>query len=276
MLRDMGVALGAEKLEGQEGEKIAERGDGLGSRQSCLFHHLDQVEFFDEGSEEENPGCLRVKGPLRDIGKLDSLSHRRHLSALDGHSQFEPCPARQSRVSLFSQDPFNRAHRDFHPFFGQKLCDFSGRQAMFSPIADLGPGSSINAMPSGFAFGQGFGEVHLFVGEEMSEQMHIGHRIAEAVGDHLGRQAINERGSQGLVATLPLMHGVEEEVFVAHESLIAYDGDNVNNKFVKMLRDLILCQRQGKPDILEKAYFQYSSRPGTLTQDSTWKSDWTI
>ena len=75
--------------------------------------------------------------------------------------------------------------------------------------------------------------------------MHIGHRIAEAIGNHLGRQAINERGSQGLVASLPLMHGVKEEVFVAHESLIAYDGDNVNNKFIKISPETILCPRQG-------------------------------
>jgi len=227
MLRDMGVALGAEKLEGQEGQKVAERRDGLGSRQSGLFHHLDQVEFFDKGSKEENPGRLRVKGPLRDMVKSDPLSYRRHLGTLDGHSQLEPCPARESRVALLSQDPFNRADRNFHPFFRQKLCDFSGRQAMFSPTADLGPGSGINAMPSGFALGQGFGEVHLFVGEEVSEKIHIGRRISEALGDHLGRQAIDEGGAQGLIAALPFMDGVKEEFLVPHETLIEYDGYNV-------------------------------------------------
>ena len=103
-------------------------------------------------------------------------------------------------------------------------------------------------MSSGFALGQGFGEVDLFVGEEMSEQMHIGHRISEALGDHLGRQAIDEGGSQGLIAALPFMHGVKEEVFVAHESLIAYDGNNVNYKFIKILLNAILRQRPDKQD----------------------------
>ena len=233
MLRDMGVALGAQKLEGQEGQKVAERGDGLGSGQSGLFHHLDQVEFFDEGSKEENPGRLRVKGSLRDIDKRDPLSHRRHLGALDGHSQLEPCPARQSRIALFSQEPFNGADGNLNPFFGQKLCDFSGRQAMFSPIADLGPEGSIDAMTPCFALGQGFGEVDLFVGEEVSEQMDIGHRIAEAIGDHLSRQTIDEGGAQGLISALPFMHGMEEEFLVAHESLIQYDGYNVNTKMLK-------------------------------------------
>jgi hypothetical protein len=235
MLRDMGVALSAEKLEGQERQKVAERRDGLGSRQSGLFHHLDQVELFDEGSKEENPSRLRVKGPLRDIAKSNPLSYGRNLGALDGHSQLESCPARQSRVALFGQDPFNRTDRNFHPFFGQKFCDFSGRQAMISPIADFGPGSSINAMPSGFALGQGFGKVNLLVGEEVSEEIHIGCRISEALGDHLSRQALDEGGAQGLIAALPFMNGVKEEIFVAHASLIACDGYNVNYKFIKIL-----------------------------------------
>jgi hypothetical protein len=72
MLRDMGVALGAKKLEGQEGEKVAERRDGLGSRQSGLFHHFDQVELFDEGSKEENTGSSESKASERHR-KLDSL-----------------------------------------------------------------------------------------------------------------------------------------------------------------------------------------------------------
>ena len=84
------------------------------------------------------------------------------------------------------------------------------------------------------SLGQGFGEVDLFVGEEVSEQMDIGHRIAEAIGDHLGRQTLDEGGAQGLISALPFMHGVEEEFLVAHESLIQYDGYYVNSKNVKI------------------------------------------
>ena len=69
MLRDMGVAFSTEKLEGQEGQQVAEGRDGFGSRQSGLFHHFGQVELFDEGSEEEDACSLRVKRPLRDISK---------------------------------------------------------------------------------------------------------------------------------------------------------------------------------------------------------------
>jgi len=53
--------------------------------------------------------------------KADPLGYCRHLGALEGHSQLDPCPSRQSRVFLFSQDLFSRAHRNLHLFFGQKL-----------------------------------------------------------------------------------------------------------------------------------------------------------
>ena len=61
MLRDMSVALSAQKLEGQERQKIAERRDHLGSWQSGLLHHLGQVELLDERSKEKDAGRLRSK-----------------------------------------------------------------------------------------------------------------------------------------------------------------------------------------------------------------------
>jgi hypothetical protein len=75
-------------------------------------------------------------------------------------------------------------------------------------------------MPSRLALGQGFGEVHLLVGEEVSEEIDIGGRISKAVGNHLGRQTINEGGAQGFIAALPFMDGVKKEVFIAHEIFI--------------------------------------------------------
>ena len=235
MLRDMGIALGAEQLKGHKREKIAECWDYLGSGQSGLLHHLEQIELFDEGSKEENPSSLRVKGLLRNIAELYPLSDRRHLGTLDRHSQFKPCPTRQSWVALFCQDPFNGPNRNLHPFFGQELRDLSSRQVMFSPIAYLGSGFGIDAMPSGLALGHRFGEVDLFVSEQVSEQIDVGHGIPKAVGDHPGRQSVDEGGPQCLITALPLMHRMEEEVFVAHEDYICYDDYNVKYKFVKML-----------------------------------------
>jgi hypothetical protein len=206
MLRDMGVTLGAEKLEGYKREKIAECGDDFGSRQSGLFHYLEQIELFDERGKEENSSPLGVKGLLRNISELDPLSDRRHLGTLNCPSKLKSSSTRQSRIALFSQDPFNSADRNLHSFFGQKLSNFSGRQAMFSPIADFVPRSGINAMPSGLTLGHGFGEVDLFMREEVSEEVHIGHGISETLGDDPGRQSLDEGGPQCLVTALPLMH----------------------------------------------------------------------
>lgn len=102
------------------------------------------------------------------------------------------------------------------------------------------------------------------MGEEVSEEIHIGRRISEALGDHLGRQAIDKGGAQGLIAALPFMHGVKEEFFVAHESLIGYGGYNVNNKFIKILSKPILCQRLEEEDKRDKAYFRHYSRSKAL------------
>jgi hypothetical protein len=224
MLRDMGIALGAEQLKGHKREKIAECRDHLGSGQSGLLNHLEQIELFDEGGKEENPSSLRVKGLPRNITELDPLSDRRHLGTLDRHSQFKSCPTRQSWVALFCQDPFNRTDRNLHPFFGQQLRDLSSRQAMFSAITDFGPGSGIDAMASGLALRHGFGEVDLFVSEQVSKEIDVGHGISKALGDHPGRQSIDKGGPQCLVAALPIMHRMEEEAFVAHGGFIYYDG----------------------------------------------------
>jgi hypothetical protein len=220
MLRDMGIAFSTKEFKGQEGEQVADGRDGFGPGQSGLLHHFEQVESFDEGSEKEDPCPFGVKGSLRDIDKGNSLSHSRYLGPFDSDSQLEPSPARKAWVAFFSQEPFDGADRDFYPFFGEKLCDFSGRQAALSPTANLGPEGGINAMAPSLSLGQGFREVDLSVGEEVSEQMDIGHRIAEVIGDHLGRQTLDEGGAQGLISALPFMHGVEEECFVAHVGLI--------------------------------------------------------
>jgi hypothetical protein len=62
------------------------------------------------------------------------------------------------------------------------------------------------------------------VTEEVSEEVDIGHGISKAISDHPGRQPIHEGGPQCLVAALPVMHRMEEEVLVAHDSFINYDG----------------------------------------------------
>ena len=61
--------------------------------------------------------------------------------------------------------------------------------------------------------------------------MNVGDRITEAICDHFGRETLDEGGAQCLIPALPIVYGMEEEVFVAHDKkLIAYAVYNVNNK----------------------------------------------
>jgi hypothetical protein len=133
--------------------------------------------------------------------------------------------------------------RNLHPFFGQKLCGFSYRQAMFSPFVGFGSSSSINAMASGFALGNVFGKVHFFMAKQVSEQRLLGNRISKALSDHLSRQTIDEQSAQGLIAARPIMDGMEEGFLAthAHANLIASYRYSVNYKFLKILYKPILC-----------------------------------
>ena len=99
---------------------------------------------------------------------------------------------------------------------------------MLTPVADLGLERSVEPAAVGFAFGDGLGEVDLLVDEQMPEQVDIGQRIAEALGDDTGGKPFDNGGAQGLIAALPFMDGSEEEALIAHEKLIAYGGYNVN------------------------------------------------
>jgi hypothetical protein len=177
------------------------------------------------------------------------------LGAFYGHTQLEPSSAGKPRVTLFGQDPFNCADRDLHAFLGQKLGDFSSRQAAFSPIADFGPGIGIDSLPSGFALGHWLGEVDFFVGEEVSEKVYIADRISKAISDHSGWQAIDKGGAQGLISALPFMHRMVEKFLITHTGFIYIDGYSVNYKNVKIQGGLYLRDDGKKERSSQQRYF---------------------
>ena len=102
------------------------------------------------------------------------------------------------------------------------------------------------------------------MGKEVPEQMNVGDRITEALGDHFGRQTLHKGGTQSLIAALPVVHGMEEELFIEHASLIAYDGLNVNIKILKIDISHIQCHtltgRYTSHSIEFKWYFSFQSR----------------
>jgi hypothetical protein len=89
--------------------------------------------------------------------------------------------------------------------------------------------------PLGLALGDRLGEVEFLVDEQVPEQVHIGHREAESVGDGFGWEAIHQQSAQGLVAALPAVARVGEVGKIAHGSYIAYDDYYVNIKDIKSI-----------------------------------------
>jgi len=98
---------------------------------------------------------------------------------------------------------------------------------MLAPVANLGLERSVEPAAGGLTLGDGFGEVDFLMSEQMSEQVDIGKCIAKTLSDDAGGQAFDKGGSQGFIAALPFVDWVKEEVLIAHEKLIAYDGYNV-------------------------------------------------
>jgi hypothetical protein len=54
------------------------------------------------------------------------------------------------------------------------------------------------------------------MGEEVPQQVDIGQAVAEALGHHPSWQPLDKGGAQGFVTALPLVDGLQEEVFIAH------------------------------------------------------------
>ena len=228
MLGEMRVALGADQLQGEKGQKVAQRGDGLCAGQSRLLHDVGQVELVDEGGKQHHPGGLGLPGTLGHLAKLKLLGHGRHLGPFDCQSELQAASSGQFGEALLGQDPLDRSHRDLDAFLGQKRGDLSGRQPLLAPATNLGFEGRIEPSAVGLALGDGFGEVDLLVGEQVPEQVHIGQGVAEALGDDTGGQPLDKGGSQGLIAALPFVDGPEEEALIAHKELIQYGGYNVN------------------------------------------------
>jgi hypothetical protein len=68
----------------------------------------------------------------------------------------------------------------------------------------------------GFALRDGLVEVELAVAKEVAQQAHVPMGVAEAVGDGLGREPIDEGGAESLIAPLPVVSGTNKEGGIVH------------------------------------------------------------
>ena len=83
---------------------------------------------------------------------------------------------------------------------------------------DFLTGGRVDAPAGGKAFGNRFGEIQFFGAKEMPEQADILGRVTESLGDDAGREAVDKRGAQGLIASLPIGNGMGKEGGILHDA----------------------------------------------------------
>ena len=82
---------------------------------------------------------------------------------------------------------------------------------------DFFPGGCVDAPAGGEAFGDRFGEIQFPRGEEVAQQADIVRRIMESFGDDTGWEAVDKRGAQGLITTLPIGDGMGKKGGIVYE-----------------------------------------------------------
>jgi len=217
VLAHMGVALGAEQLQGQKGQHIVQGREDLGAWQPGSAHHLREVQLDQEGGEEKHPGGGRIHLVPLDLTDRDPLGALGDRSPLDGQAELEPRAARQPRQPLLGDHPLHRPHRELHALFAEELGDLAGGEPVLAPGDDLVSHLGADPAASGARLGTGLGEVDLAVSELVAQQAHVAGGEAEAFGDEPGGHALHEGGTQGLIAALPGADGAGEERRIAHE-----------------------------------------------------------
>ncbi len=219
MIAYMGVAFGSQQLEGKKGEEIVQGRNMLVGGQSCLSHHLIQLQLGHEGSKEENSRGIRpeVHG-TSEVQGFCSLGHR---GSLDGGADFQPCPSRELGKSLFCQDTLNGPHGDVLVFFAQQLGNIPRGQSLLPPGDDLAtylPGH-LSCAP---AISRGFGEIQFSVAELMPQDPEIAGGVAEPFRHDAIRLAIDKRRPEGFVSSLPVRSRPGKKIGILHVSMIHY------------------------------------------------------
>ena len=72
MFPHMGIALGAEELQGEEGQEVVQGRNALALREVGRPDHLIEVELGHEGSKQEHPGPGGLQPLAVKLGKTRS------------------------------------------------------------------------------------------------------------------------------------------------------------------------------------------------------------
>ncbi len=230
----MTITLCPNELQGQKGQKIAHRRDGLAAGKPCGTNKFWDIKALQKRRKQKDarrlagkmlPVHLRNRNPFRSLWGLCTL---------DGQPDLQSGATGKLGKSLFRQDSLHRSHRDIHPVLGKQLRDLTRREFLLPPSTDLPASFRSYPVPAGATFRNWLGEVHLAGFELMPQQMNIREAIPESLCHGLCRQALHEGGPEGFVSFLPFVDRVDKVVGIAHEYLIQNDGYDVKKYFVKM------------------------------------------
>ena len=159
VVRDMGVALGAQEFESKEGHEVVEGGNGFALREAGGPDHRGQVELGKERRKEEGASSGALERLPFQAGQIDRLTPFWNLGSLDGTAHHDAGTARQLGEAFLGQDPCDRTDGDLGAVLAKQFGDFPHRKALLAPGANLGTGLGVDGAPLLGAFGDRFMEI---------------------------------------------------------------------------------------------------------------------
>ncbi|MFH1147520.1 MAG: hypothetical protein V1736_07415, partial [Pseudomonadota bacterium] len=212
----MGIALGAEELQGEKGEEIVPGRNALAFREAGSSDHLVEAKLSHEGSKQEHPSPGRLQALALKHDKLHWLGALGKSSTFDGTAYFELGPAGKLGEALFGQDTLDGSYGNIYSLFAEQLRDIASGKILPAPGNDFPSGLGTD-FPSGAAtFGGRFGEVNLAVAELMPHNPQIANAETKALSKKGVRQSFNEGGPQGFVPPLPVGDGPGKKGSIFH------------------------------------------------------------
>ena len=220
MVSHVAVPLRADELQGQKGQKIADRRNDFVPRQTRGTDQFRHLKLFQKRGEKKGPRGFAGKMLSLHLCNGNTLRSLRNLCPLDSEPDLQTGAAGKLGESLFRKDPLHRSDGDVHAIFREKLDDLSCREFFLPPGTDFPAGLCGHPVTRGASFRNRFGKVEFAGGELMSQQTNISGRVSEAFRHGFRRQTIHEGGSEGFVPFMPFMDRFCEVGSIAHGNVI--------------------------------------------------------
>jgi len=133
----VGVPLGAEQLEGEEGEQVVAGGDDLAAWEARFSGDIQDPELRQERREQEDTRGGRFELLAVQGSHGDGPRRLRHRRALHGQADLQAEASGEFGEALFGEDPLDGAHADLGALLAEEVGDLAGGQALATPRADF-------------------------------------------------------------------------------------------------------------------------------------------